>query len=155
MLTVDTARTVPVQEDLTQDNSTLSVLRGIERMFRVDKPLAEGVSLLMGEWGVLNAEGKMERPGATGVANTFLVFAGSERYDVQATGKVTLIMSSQIIASTTLFDAGVQMDVGTALTVKTLGHGEAYLTTASGPDAILARVIECVGGKLTFETVRN
>lgn len=155
MLTIDVARTVPVQEDLTKDDLRLSVLRGLEKMFRVDKPLASSVELGKGEWGVLNAEGKMERPGAVPVPNTYLVFAGTERYDVKATGKVTTIMNSQIIAATDLYDTGVTLEVGDPLTVKDLGAGEAYLTKASGDEPVLARVVEHVAGKLTFATVQN
>jgi hypothetical protein len=155
MLTIDVARTVPVQEDLTKDETRLSVLRGIEKMYRVDKPLAASTQLLLGEWGVLNSEGKLERPGSVGLPNTYLVFAGSERYDVVATGKVTTIFGSHIVASTDQFDTGVDYEVGDALTAKDYGGGAAGLTKASEPDAVLARVVEFVAGKLTFETVRN
>ena len=156
MLTIDTARTVPVQEDLTTDETRLQILRGLEHMFRVDKPLAAATALVLGEWGVLNSDGKMERPGATGVPNTYLVFAGTERFDVVATGKVTLVFGSHIVASTSQFDTGPHYEVGDPLTAKTLGHGEAILTAATDPaDAILARVVEFVDGKLTFETIRN
>lgn len=152
MQTIDSNRVVPVTEDLTTDDGRLQVLRGLEKMYRVDKPYAAGVELAMGDWGVLNPDGKMERPGASASDATYLVFSGTERFDVKATGKVTLVFNSAIVASTSNYDAGGDYTPGLGLTVKSLGAGFAGLTPAETGDPVLARVVEFVDGKLTFQT---
>lgn len=150
--TINDARTVPVQEDLTKEDLRLQVLRGLETMFRADKPLVAGEELLTGEWGVLNADGQVERPGATPVPNTFLVFCGTERYDVKATGQVTLVLGSHIVAKTSRYDESVEYAIGDALTVKDLGGGEACVTKASAGEVALGMVLQVGDGWLVFET---
>ena len=141
---------VPLQADLTKEDLRLSILRGHENMFRVDKKLAPSVSLELGEWGCLSADGTVERPGATPVANTFLIFCGTERYDVHATGQVTMIMNSNVIAKTDRFAVG-SYNVGDELTVKDLGAGEAVLTIAASGEYVLARAVEVGSGYLVVD----
>ena len=64
-------RTVPVGEDLTKEALNLEILRGLEKMFRVDKKVGSGVSLKAGEFAVLGNDGMLSRPGATPVAETY------------------------------------------------------------------------------------
>lgn len=153
MVAVSDIRTVPVGEDLTTDELRLQVLRGIEKMYRVDKPLATGVALGLGEWGVLGADGTVSRPTATPVAQTYLCFAGTDRFDVKATGQVTLIMNSPIIAKSNRFDTTQTYAVGDYLTVKDLGAGEAFLTKQASTEPKLARVQEVGDGYLVYETL--
>lgn len=147
-----TSNLVPLQQDLTKESLSLSILRGIESMFRVDKKLAPGVELTLGEWGVLESDGTVGRPGATPVANTFLVFCGTERYDVHATGQVTLIMNSNVIAKTDKF-APASYLVGDEMTVKDLGAGQAILTKALAGEYVLARVVEVGNGYIVVDVV--
>lgn len=148
---INASRIVPIQEDLTKESLSLSVLRGIESMFRVDKKLSSpSVVLEMGEWGILEADGTVGRPGATPVANTFLCFCGTERYDVHATGQVTLIMNSNVIVKTDKYAAG-SYNVGDELTVKDLGLGQAILTAALNGEFVLARVVEVGSGYLVVD----
>lgn len=146
-------RTVPVGEDLTTEDLKLSILRGLERMFRVDKKRADGEEFEKGEWAVLKSDGTVERPGASPVANTYLVFAGSDRFDAHATGQVTLVMNSPIIVKTNQFDTGETYAVGDNLTVKSLGTGFAGVTKAGGAEAVLARVHEVGEGYLVYEVL--
>jgi hypothetical protein len=150
---ISIARTVPVTQDLTTEELRLSVLRGIERMYRVDKPLGTGVVLGMGEWGVLNDDGKVVRPGADPVPNTYLVFCGSERFDVKATGQVTLIMNSPIIVKSSIYDTTAEYHVGDYLTVKTITGTEAAVTPAAGDDPKLAKVQEVGTDYLVYEVL--
>lgn len=146
-------RTVPVGEDLTKEEGKLSILRGLENMHRVDKPLADGADFALGEWAVLQADGTLARPGATPVPQSYLVFAGTDRFDVAATGQVTIIMASEVIAKSSQFDSGVSYAVGDALTVKDLGGGEAVLTKQAGTESVLARVLEVGADYLVYQTL--
>lgn len=147
-------RVVPITEDLTTEELRLSVTRGIETMYRDDSPLATPDTVLgLGEWAVLNADGKAERAGAVPVGNTFLVFAGTDRFDVRATGKVTLIRSWPIRAKTNRYDDTQTYAPGDLLTVKDLGGGESDLTLAATGEAALARVAVVGTGWLEFETL--
>ena len=146
-------RVAPVGEDLTLEDLSLSVLRGLEKMYRVDKKVATGDSFVKGEWAVLDADGKASRPTATPVGGTYLVFSGTDRFDSKATNQVTLIMSYPVIAKTSKFNAGASYAVGDYLTVKDLGAGEASVTKQAGTEPKLARVIEVGNGYLVFETL--
>jgi hypothetical protein len=147
-------RTVPVGEDLTKEDLRLSILRGTENMYRVDKPVAAGEDFDQGEWAVLNSEGKCERPGASAVANTYLVFSGTNRFDSKATGQITLVMSHPIIVKSSYFNPLGDYAVGTPLTVKTIGGGsQAFVTPAETGDTVLARVIESNTNFLVYETL--
>ena len=148
---ISQSRVVPVQEDLTKEELRLNVLRGTENMFRVDKKLAAGESLELGEWGCLQNDGTVARPSATPVAETYLVFCGSERFDAMATGQVTLIMNSNIIMKTSRFDAGASYSVGSLLSVKDLGAGEAHVTLASAGEFCVGKVHEVGSGYLVIE----
>lgn len=137
---ISNARTVPVEEDLTTEEMRLSIIRGLESMFRVDKPIAEGADFELGEWAVLNANGEMERASATAVANTYPVFAGTDRFDSAALSQITIIQGGPIIAKTTQFNDALTYNIGDTLTVKNLGGGESRLTKTASGDIILARV---------------
>lgn len=153
VVSINDIRVAPIGEDLTTDDLSLSVLRGIENMHRVDKKVATGASFLRGEWAVLNTDEKAERPGGTGVGETYLVWSGTDRFDSHATGQVTLIMSFPVIAETNRYDTGFGYNVGDNLTVKDVGPGTAYVTKAATGDAILARVVGVKSGSLVFETL--
>lgn len=134
--------TVPVDVDLTTEDLSISILRGLENMHRVDKPLKTGETLESGDWAVLNASGEAERADTTAVAETFPVFLGSERFDSQATGQVTLIMNDDVIIKSSKFDPAPTYAIGDALTVKDLGGGESTPTKQSSAEPVLARVLE-------------
>jgi hypothetical protein len=154
VVAISDARVAPITEDLTTEELRLSVVRGLESMFRVDVPLASADTVLgLGEWAVVNSDGKAERAGAVPVGNTYLVFAGTDRFDVKATGKVTLIKSWPIVAKSSRYDDGQSYAVGDLLTVKDLGGGESYLTLAATGEAALARVSAVGTGWLEFETL--
>jgi hypothetical protein len=146
-------RIVPVQEDLATPYSVFEIIRGWEKMHRVDKEIADGVSLAQGEWAVLGNNNKLTRPTASPVPNTYLVIAGTDRFDVAATGQATIIMASKVIVRTTRYNDGVSYNVGDYLTVKNLGAGEAYVTLAGGSDPRLAKVVEVGSDYLVYETV--
>jgi len=148
---IDTNRTVPVAEDLTTRDLSLAILRGTERMFRVDKKLGTSVQVVAGEWAVLQSDGTLARPGATPVAETYLVFAGTDRFDAHATGQATLIMNSNIIVKSNRFYALGTYDVGTLLTVKDLGAGEAIVSPAANGEFVVGKVIEVGTGYLVYE----
>ena len=150
---VNDIRVAPIGEDLVGEDLSLSVLRGIETMYRVDKKIATGAHFLKGEWAVLNNDGKAERPSTSPVGGTYLVFCGTDRFDASATGQVTLIMSHPIVVKTSRYDVGEHYDVGSYLTVKDLGHGEAYVTLWGTPEPKHARVLEVGNGYLTYETM--
>lgn len=153
VVSINDIRVAPIGEDLTTDDLSLNVLRGIENMFRVDKKVAVGATFLKGEWAVLNGDGKAERPGGVGVGGTYLVWSGTDRFDSHATGQVTLIMSHPVIAETSRFDTGMSYNPGDYLTVKDLGPGTAYVTKWASGDARLARVTEVRSQTLVFETL--
>jgi len=134
--------TVPVTLDLTTEDLSISILRGIENMHRRDVPLKAAEVLESGDWAVLNASGEAERAGATPVAESFPVFLGTERFDVSATGQVTLIMNDDVIIKSSKFDPAPTYAIGDALTVKDLGGGESTPTKQSGAEPVLARVLE-------------
>jgi hypothetical protein len=154
IVAISDSRTVPITEDLTTEELRLSVTRGLETMYRADSPLATPDTVLgLGEWAVLNADGKAERAGAVPVGHCYLVFAGTDRFDVKATGKVTLIRSWPINAKTNRYDDTQTYAVGDILTVKDLGGGESVVTKAAAGEAALARVIWVGNGWLEFETL--
>jgi hypothetical protein len=144
-------RVVPLQEDLTKEDLRLNVLRGHESMFRVDKKFAQGESLQLGEWGCLQNDGTVARPGATPVAETYLVFCGNERFDAMATGQVTLIMNSPVIIKTNRYNQAASYSVGSLLSVKDLGAGEANLTLAAAGEFCVGKVQEVGSGYLIVE----
>lgn len=148
---ISNARTVPVTEDLTTDELRLSVLRGLESMFRVDKKNANGAAFALGEWAVLNANGELERASASSVANTYPVFAGTDRFDAEATGQSTIIMGGPIIARTSQYNDALSYNIGDTLTVKNLGGGESRLTKTATGDVILARVVGVGSGYIDYE----
>ena len=154
VVAISDARVAPITEDLTTEELRLSVTRGLENMFRVDVKLATTDTILgLGEWAVVNADGKAERAGAVPVGNTYLVFAGTDRFDVKATGQVTLIKSWPIVAKSNRYDDTQSYSVGDLLTVKDLGGGESYVTKAATGEAALARVVTVGNGWLEFETL--
>ena len=151
LIGIDTNRVVPVTEDLTTSELSLAILRGAERMFRVDRKLGTGVNLLKGEWAVLNSDLTLSRPGATPVAETYLVMSGTDRFDVHATGQATLIMNSNIIVKSNKYYGLGVYDVGTLLTVKDLGLGEAVVSPAATGEFVVGKVIEVGTGYLVYE----
>lgn len=149
---INAARMSPVSEDLTLESLGLSILRGFEKAHRVDRPLASGQSLVGGEWGVLGNDGNMSRPGATPSINSYLVFAGSDRFDSHATGQVTTIQASMLIVKTDNFDTNASYVVGDYLCVKSLSANFAGVTKASSAELCVAKVVEVGDGYLVYET---
>lgn len=143
---------VPVDMDLTVADMRLSIVRGFEKMNRVDRKIAASVSLELGDWAVLDGNGELAAPGAASVPNTYPVIAGNDRFDAQITKQATIVMASQIMAKTNKFAAGSYL-VGSDLTVKNLGAGEKKLSLAAVGDYVLARVVEVGNGYIVFETV--
>lgn len=154
VVAISDARVAPITEDLTTSEQRLSVTRGLESMFRKDYKLATTDTVLgLGEWAVINADGKAERAGAVPVGQTYLVFAGTDRFDVKATGQVTLVASWPIQAKSSVYDNGQSYAVGDLLTVKDLGGGESALTKAATGEAAMARVLAVGSGWLEYETL--
>lgn len=151
--TINPNRIVPAQEDLATPVDDFEIIRGWTQMHRASKPLATGVVCTTGEWLVLGDNGKLTRPSATPVANTFLVLDGTNRYDVAALKEATIIMASKIVVRTKLYDHTVNYSVGDNLTVKDLGNHEAIPTAATGADPVLARVVGIPNGFLEYEVV--
>lgn len=151
-VSVSDIRVAPIGVDLSTDDLSLDVLRGLEKMFRVDKKIAVGASFLKGEWAVLNSDSKAERPGASAVGETYLVFCGTDRFDAAATGQVTLIMSHPVVVKTSRFKADTYT-VGAYLTVKSGGTGFAGVCLQTSTEPKLARVLEVGDGYLVYETL--
>lgn len=148
---INDIRIAPVGEDLTKEALNLEILRGIEKMFRVDKKVGSGVSLKAGEHAVLGNDGVLSRPGATPVAETYLVFAGTDRFDSKATGQVTIIMNSALVVKTDLYDVTQSYNVGDYLTSKNRGLGQADLTKAAVGEFSVGQVTEVGSGYLVYE----
>lgn len=146
-------RIAPVGEDLTTENLAAAVIRGFEKMFRTDKKVGSGVSLLSGEFAVLNDDGTLSRPGATPVANTYLVLAGTDRFDSKATGNATIVQNSPIVVKTNKYEVGQPYVVGSFLTSKNRGGGEADLTLAANGEYCFAKVAEVGNGYLVYELI--
>lgn len=145
-------RIVPVQEDLTLPEDTFEIIRGWESMNRVDKELADSVEALPGEWLVLGANNKLARPGASSVPNTYLVIAGTDRFDVAATGQATVVMASSVIVRTKRFHSTLDT-VGQPITIKNLGADVAVPSLGVvGTDNIFGYVIEVGTDYIVYET---
>ena len=153
VVAISQASIVPVQTDLTTEFGPLEIIRGFEKMFRVDYTIQANTALVAGEWGVVHDDGTVSRPSATPVVQTFLCIAGTDRFDSAATGNVTLAPNSSIRVRTTRYDPNPTYHVGSPLTVKDLGGGTAYVTLASGSDPVLARVAALGNGTLTYDVL--
>lgn len=153
VVAVSDIRVAPIGEDLSTSDLSLDILRGFEKMYRVDKKIATGAFFAKGEWAVLNVDGKAERPSTTPVGGSYLVLCGTDRFDSRATGQVTLIMSHPVVVKTTHYDVGQTYNVGDYLTVKDLGAGESLVTSWGTGEPKHARVIEVGNGYLVFETL--
>lgn len=153
VMSIDSNRIVPVQEDLANESYKLDIIRGLDSMIRKDYKVAAGVTLEEGEYAVLNGSNELVKPTATPVANSYLVFLGTDRYDVAATGKCTVVVNSGIIARTTQFKAGDPYQVGSPLTVK-LDGTKGLLCLAGVGEPVLGRVSEVGSGYLVYESVR-
>lgn len=152
---ISDSRIVPVSEDLTTEELRLSVLRGLERMNRVDQKSSSGLSLDQGEWGVLQSDGTVARPSAVPALETYLCFLGTTRFDARATGQVTLIMNSPVIVKSKYYDLAGSYVVGTLLTVKDLGAGEAGVTPGASGEYVFGKVLEVGQGVLKYEVFSN
>lgn len=150
---VSDIRVAPIGEDLSTSDLSCEVLRGLEKMYRVDKKTATGNAFLKGEWAVLNDDGKAERPSTNPAGASYIVFCGTDRFDAAATGQVTLIMSHPVIVKTSRYDSGEEYHVGDYLVAKDLGHGESVVTLWGTGEPKHARVLEVGSGYLVFETL--
>jgi hypothetical protein len=149
-------RTVPVQEDLRGFADDFAIIRGWGTMFRVAKELAPNVNFKAGEWAVLGNNQKLTRPTSSAVANTYLVFEGTDRFDVAASGQAGIIQNSKILVRTKKYNQALTYNVGDKLTVKDTGGGVAVVTTAAGVEPVLARVTAvpgAVGDALEYEVL--
>ncbi|RLA62732.1 MAG: hypothetical protein DRQ88_13300 [Epsilonproteobacteria bacterium] len=151
---------VPVQSDLTEDTPLGDIIRGLETVIREDMKISAGALFGEGDWAVLNDAGELVAPGVTGVANTFMVWAGNAegRTDVHATGNATVLTGGHYVYRTTKYDPGPAYTVGEALTVKDLGGGEMVPTTAIvGTDAVIGRVrtVPTADNVMEIEVVAN
>lgn len=129
---------VPLTQDLTTDTHKLDIILGLEEAMRrtEDVAMAAGESFEEGDWAVKNDSQELATAGGTGVANTYPIWAGNaDRYDVHATGKCTIIPSTQFVYRTTKFGAGTY-HAGDLLTVK----GGKVPVAAGVGDAVLAKV---------------
>lgn len=150
VVAISDARVAPITEDLTTDSLRMQVTRGFETMQRTDYALAAAdTALLSGEWAVINSEGKAAAPGATPVGHTYPVLAGTDRFDVKATGQVTLVTSWPIRFKTSNYNAGGSYTPGDLLTVKAANE----LVEAATGEVVLARVVTVGSGWLEVETL--
>lgn len=131
----------------------MEIIRGYENCFRKDFPLKANVQFELGEWGVLNASGEIEKATATPSFMSYLLLTGTDRFDVKASGKVTVVQNSDLVVRTTLFDNTTPLAVGDALTVK-LVAGKSVLTKQAGAEPIFARVVKVSSNSLEYEVVR-
>lgn len=155
VVAITDSRVVPVSEDLTTPETRLEVIRGLENAIRRDFPLKAGEVFELGEWAVLNASGELENATATPVPNSYLVFSDGGRFDVHATGKLTVFQNSALVVKTTNYDLAPTYVVGSPLTVK-LVAGKSVLTLGNGTtDPVLARVVSEDGQTLEFSTVNS
>lgn len=152
VVSVSDIRVAPIGEDLSTSDLSLDVLRGFEKMYRVDKKIATGAFFAKGEWAVLNVDGKAERPSTTPAAGSYLVLCGTDRFDSRATGQVTLIMSHPVIIKTSNFEPQTY-NVGDYLVAKDLGGGESTVTSWGTGEPKHARVLEVGNGYLVYETL--
>lgn len=149
VLAINPNRIVPVQEDLVLPYNQLEIIRGWEKMHRMDKPLASAVTVAEGEWLVLEDNGMLNTPGSVGVPNTYLVIAGTDRFDVAATGQATIVIASKIVVRTTKYGAATY-HVGDVLTVK---NGKVVCPAIVGTDAVVARVVGLGNDFLEYEVL--
>ena len=147
---VNDVRLAPVGEDLTTDDLTLQIVRGWEKMHRVDLPMASGVSLGAGQWAALGSDGKLHACSGSAVPASFLVLGGNDRFDAKATGNATVIMSSQVVVMSARYDQTQSYVVGDYLTAKMTSG---LLTKASGSDVKHALVMGVGAGVLTYMTL--
>jgi len=143
---------VPVGADLTQYDMSLRVIRGLERVPRVDYQLGSGVQVSRGDWAVLDDSGLLQAPGSNGVVNTYLVFSGTNAFDSYATGGATVFGKYPLLCETNNFDTGPTYHAGSPLTYKMVSSVP-KLTLAGSGDAILASVVNVSNGLMTFEAV--
>ena len=148
-------RIAPVTEDLTTAEDNFEIIRGWEKMHRVDKPLSVGAAFLSGEWAVLNNTGELERAPASPTEATalYLVIAGTDRFDVAANNAATIVMASQVVVRTKRYNTGGSYTVGAILTVKDLGGGESVVTPHSGSEPKVARVTAVGTDWIEYETL--
>jgi len=143
--------TVPVGADLTAPDNSLRVLRGLEKAPRVDYKIATGLSKTQGDWAVLGDDGLLHEAGSTGKAATYLVFSGTDRFDVKATGAITVFgRYPGLLCQTSKFDAAPTYHAGSPLTYK-LVSSVPKLTLATSGDAVLANVVNVSNGLMIFE----
>jgi len=145
----------PIAQDLLGGNLDLEITYGLVEAKRIDYPYGAGVSLVKGEWGVLQADGTIARATSTPAKASFLVFAGNDRYDSRATGMLTMIVNSAIVAKTVYYDDTASLAPGDGLTVKLLAvganSGKSGLAKASGAEPVHAYVNYVSGGVLVYD----
>ncbi len=157
----------PLTSDLTKPDESFNIVRGLENLIRVDKPIGidpattKTAIFSEGQWGKLTDTGTVVPATATPSANTFPIFAGNalDRSDVHATGMVTLLMGGRFIYKTTQYDTNVAVASylsGAPLTVKAIVGVDRVPTLAAGTDPILARVVTPpnAAGVMEIEVVR-
>lgn len=155
VVAIDPSRVVPVTVDLTTQETNLQILRGIENAQRVDQPQTPGLSLVAGEWGVLNADGTIHRATSSSQILTFLCFCGTDRFDAAATGNVTMFQNSNLLILSSFYDTNGMYAVGTNLTVKDTGGGFSAVTPAASGDYINAVVVTVGTNYLVYEVVAS
>lgn len=153
VVAVSDIRVAPVGEDLTLPEGRLEILRGFENMYRVDKAYGTSQEFALGEWACLHADGKAYRAGAAPVVPTYLVVGGTDRFDAKATGQITMVMASQIMAKTTQYNSALSYVVGDYLTVKNLGGTASRLTKWTAGEVAVAKVVEVGTDFLVYETM--
>lgn len=151
LIGINEARIAPVTEDLTTPFSNLEILRGFERANRVDRKVAAGVNFKAGEYGVLGNDGLLHRPSTTPNVASYLIFAGTDRFDAKATGQATTFEASAMVIKTDLYDTGASYTVGDLLASKDRGAGEADVTKATSGQWAIGKVTEVGSGYLVYE----
>lgn len=154
----------PVGADLTQPNTSMEIIRGMDNLQRVDYEIADdgGGTLLLfgaGNWAVLSDTQTLVLATATAVANSFPVWAGNEsgRSDVHATGKATILMGGRFTYKTDRYDTVPTYAAGSPITLKVANGEDRVPTLATGADPVLGRVVEPpdATGIITLEVIRN
>lgn len=148
---INEARIAPVSEDLTTPFTNLEILRGLEKMHRVDYKVAPGVSLKAGEYAVLGNDNQLVRASGTPSASALLVFRGTDGFDSKATGQATVIEASALVVKTDLYNTAPSYAVGDLLVAKNIGGGESFVTKATAGEWAIGRVREVGSGYLVYD----
>ncbi len=115
--------------DIRDEDLRLRVLRGFEQANRVDKKIPSNLSVERGQYVAAQNDGSVAAVTAT-PAKSFLVFRGTEGFDHNATGAVTVFQHSTSLIYKTNNYVDASYNVGDKM-VAVLDNGSAKLRKAA------------------------